>query len=72
MIGRLDKVVTDALRGLRIFAHDGRIAADIAQWQQRTQLHCSAPYTGLASITLTEPRVGMTAVISNPAAFSRS
>ena len=29
-------------------------------------------YTGLASITLTEPRVGMTAVISNPAAVSRS
>jgi len=43
MVGRLDKVVAGGFGGLHIFPHDGRITADIAQWQQCSQLHSSAP-----------------------------
>src|ERR1700730_7479275 len=41
MVRRLDKVVADRLRGLRVFPHHRRITADIAQRQQHTQLHRS-------------------------------
>ena len=43
MVGGFDKVVPDHLGRLRVFAHDPRIAADIAERQQRAQLHDLLP-----------------------------
>jgi hypothetical protein len=33
MVGRLDEMIADCFCSLRIFAHDGRLAPDITQWQ---------------------------------------
>src|SRR5205085_3974757 len=49
------KVTADRLGGLRVFPSTGRIAADIAQWQQRPQLHNSAPLVALREATPSRP-----------------
>ena len=48
MVGGLDKIVPDHLGRLRVFAHDVRIAADIAKRQQRAQLHDLLPVWSVA------------------------